>query len=167
MERKLIQLRRLIRCNDINGIIFSYSFRWTVRTFTPNESDQRTIASGSGIIFRNSGRSTCSEFASFEAESTESGSKTERGFVFEGSIWKVLFGASIIILSIKKTFLIWLSLFKELSELAISTYKHIGRIRSARYIGIDLAKFYLSLGQVWTFLSFFYFCIFNINNVLK
>ena len=37
---------------------------------------------------------------------------------------------------------------QELSELAISTYKHIGRIRSARFIGIDLAKFYLLLGQV-------------------
>ncbi len=38
--------------------------------------------------------------------------------------------------------------YLELSELAISTYKHIGRIRSARCIGIELAKFYLLLGQV-------------------
>lgn len=38
--------------------------------------------------------------------------------------------------------------YLELSELAISTYKHIGRIRSARYIGIDLAKFYLLLEQI-------------------
>ena len=38
--------------------------------------------------------------------------------------------------------------FQELSETAISTYKHIGRIRSARLVGIDLAKFYLQLGQV-------------------
>lgn len=39
-------------------------------------------------------------------------------------------------------------LIQELSELAISTFKHIGRIRSARFIGIDLANFYLLLGQV-------------------
>ena len=38
--------------------------------------------------------------------------------------------------------------YLELSELAISTFKHIGRIRSARFIGIDLARFYLLLGQV-------------------
>eukprot|EP00094_Tigriopus_californicus_P010596 TCALIF_10222-PA protein Name:"Similar to TRAPPC10 Trafficking protein particle complex subunit 10 (Homo sapiens)" AED:0.34 eAED:0.37 QI:23/0/0/0.54/1/0.90/11/0/941 len=38
--------------------------------------------------------------------------------------------------------------YLELSELAISTYKQIGRIRSARYIGIDLAKFYLLLEQI-------------------
>ena len=37
---------------------------------------------------------------------------------------------------------------QELSELAISTFKHIGRIRSARFIGIDLANFYLLLGQI-------------------
>ena len=32
--------------------------------------------------------------------------------------------------------------------MAISTFKHIGRIRSARFIGIDLANFYLLLGQI-------------------
>ena len=43
------------------------------------------------------------------------------------------------------------SFFKELSELSISTFKHIGRTRSARFIGIDLAKFYLLQGQVSQF----------------
>ncbi len=38
--------------------------------------------------------------------------------------------------------------FQELSELAISTYKHIGRIRSARFVGVDLGRFYLELNQV-------------------
>ena len=37
--------------------------------------------------------------------------------------------------------------YLEMSELAISTYKHIGRIRSARLIGKDMAAFYLQLGQ--------------------
>ncbi|KAK6641251.1 hypothetical protein RUM44_012960 [Polyplax serrata] len=37
--------------------------------------------------------------------------------------------------------------FLELSELSISTFKHIGRMRSARLVGADLAKFYLALGQ--------------------
>lgn len=31
--------------------------------------------------------------------------------------------------------------------MAISTYKHIGHVRSARLIGRDLATFYLKLGQ--------------------
>ena len=38
--------------------------------------------------------------------------------------------------------------YLELTESAISTYKHIGRIRSARMVGLELAKFYLELGQV-------------------
>lgn len=37
--------------------------------------------------------------------------------------------------------------FLELSEVAISTYKHIGRIRSARLIGKDLATFYMAQGE--------------------
>ena len=37
---------------------------------------------------------------------------------------------------------------QELAESAISTYKHIGRIRSARMVGLELAKFYLEMGQV-------------------
>lgn len=38
-------------------------------------------------------------------------------------------------------------LLQDLSEVAISTYKHIGRIRSARLIGRDLAKFYMAQGE--------------------
>ena len=34
-----------------------------------------------------------------------------------------------------------------MSEVAISTYKHIGRIRSARLIGRDLASFYVKIGE--------------------
>ncbi|CAH1800251.1 unnamed protein product [Owenia fusiformis] len=34
-----------------------------------------------------------------------------------------------------------------LSELTMGTYKHIGRIRSARLIGRDLAEFYMQLGE--------------------
>ncbi|XP_045138817.1 trafficking protein particle complex subunit 10-like isoform X2 [Portunus trituberculatus] len=37
--------------------------------------------------------------------------------------------------------------FLDLSEVAISTYKHIGRIRSARLIGRDLASFYMAQGE--------------------
>nr|XP_053654909.1 trafficking protein particle complex subunit 10-like [Cherax quadricarinatus] len=37
--------------------------------------------------------------------------------------------------------------FLDLSEVAISTYKHIGRIRSARLIGRDLATFYMAQGE--------------------
>ncbi|XP_066285243.1 trafficking protein particle complex subunit 10-like isoform X2 [Branchiostoma lanceolatum] len=37
--------------------------------------------------------------------------------------------------------------YLELSELAMGTYKHIGRIRSARRIGKDLAAFYMMLGD--------------------
>lgn len=46
--------------------------------------------------------------------------------------------------------------FLDLSEVAISTYKHIGRIRSARLIGRDLATFYMAQGEpqkAATFLS--------------
>ena len=44
--------------------------------------------------------------------------------------------------------------YLELSESAISTYKHIGRLRSARMVGLDLANFYLELGQVQTAVTF-------------
>jgi hypothetical protein len=44
--------------------------------------------------------------------------------------------------------------YLELSESAISTYKHIGRIRSARMVGLELAKFYSELGQVQKALTF-------------
>ncbi|XP_064628401.1 trafficking protein particle complex subunit 10-like [Lineus longissimus] len=37
--------------------------------------------------------------------------------------------------------------YLELSELAMGTYKHIGRIRSARLIGKDLADYYMKLGE--------------------
>ncbi|KAI4467519.1 epilepsy holoprosencephaly candidate 1/tmem1 [Holotrichia oblita] len=37
--------------------------------------------------------------------------------------------------------------YLELAELAMGTYKHIGRLRSARLIGRDLAFFYLLLGE--------------------
>jgi len=37
---------------------------------------------------------------------------------------------------------------QELAELAMGTYKHIGRIRSARMIGRDLAAFYIQLGEM-------------------
>ncbi|XP_033741399.1 trafficking protein particle complex subunit 10-like [Pecten maximus] len=38
-------------------------------------------------------------------------------------------------------------IFLELSELTMGTFKHIGRFRSARLIGKDLADFYLRLGE--------------------
>ncbi|XP_021932391.1 trafficking protein particle complex subunit 10 isoform X2 [Zootermopsis nevadensis] len=38
--------------------------------------------------------------------------------------------------------------YLELAELAMGTFKHIGRIRSARMIGRDLAAFYLQLGEM-------------------
>ena len=38
--------------------------------------------------------------------------------------------------------------FLEMSELAISSYKHVGRIRSARLVGRDLAAHYMALGEV-------------------
>nr|CAD7265179.1 unnamed protein product [Timema shepardi] len=37
--------------------------------------------------------------------------------------------------------------YLELAELAMGTYKHIGRIRSARLVGRELAQFYLLLGE--------------------
>lgn len=36
---------------------------------------------------------------------------------------------------------------QELSELAISTYKHVSRLRSARLVGLDLGNFYCSLSE--------------------
>ncbi|KAG8041690.1 hypothetical protein G9C98_006985 [Cotesia typhae] len=44
--------------------------------------------------------------------------------------------------------------FLEYSELAMGTYKHIGRIRSARYIGKELAQFYSSLDENQTAVTF-------------
>ena len=44
--------------------------------------------------------------------------------------------------------------YLEMCEIAISSYKHIGRIRSARLIGRDLAAFYLELGEVQAAASF-------------
>ncbi|BES93279.1 Foie gras liver health family 1 [Nesidiocoris tenuis] len=44
--------------------------------------------------------------------------------------------------------------YLELSELAMGTYKHIGRARSARSLGFDLAKFYWSIGDYATATSF-------------
>lgn len=38
-------------------------------------------------------------------------------------------------------------MFQELSELAMGTYKHIGRLRSARLVGRELASFYKLLGE--------------------
>ena len=38
-------------------------------------------------------------------------------------------------------------LYLELSELAISTYKHVSRLRSARLVGLDLGNFYCSLNE--------------------
>lgn len=37
--------------------------------------------------------------------------------------------------------------FQELAELALGTYKHIGRIRCARLVGRDVASFYMLLGE--------------------
>ncbi|XP_064606870.1 trafficking protein particle complex subunit 10-like [Liolophura sinensis] len=37
--------------------------------------------------------------------------------------------------------------YLELSELAMGTFKHIGRLRSARLIGKDLAEFYMNRGE--------------------
>lgn len=46
-------------------------------------------------------------------------------------------------------------LFLELSELTISTYKHITRLRSARLVGLDLGNFYCSLSEPNKAASFF------------
>ena len=37
---------------------------------------------------------------------------------------------------------VWFVLRQELTELAISIYKNIGRYRAAKYLGMDLAQFY-------------------------
>lgn len=44
--------------------------------------------------------------------------------------------------------------YLELSELAMGTYKHIGRVRCARSLGFDLAKFYWSIKDHTTATSF-------------
>lgn len=46
-------------------------------------------------------------------------------------------------------------LFLELSELAISTYKHVSRLRSARLVGLDLGNFYCTLNEPQKAVSFF------------
>lgn len=47
------------------------------------------------------------------------------------------------------------TLYKELCELAISTYKHISRLRSARLVGLDLGNFYCSLNEPQQAIVFF------------
>ena len=37
--------------------------------------------------------------------------------------------------------------YLEMCEIAISSYKHIGRLRSAKLVGRDLAAFYIQMGQ--------------------
>ncbi|KAL1131835.1 hypothetical protein AAG570_011446 [Ranatra chinensis] len=44
--------------------------------------------------------------------------------------------------------------YLELSELAMGTYKHIGRMRCARSVGHDLAKFYRTIGDTQTAITF-------------
>lgn len=46
-------------------------------------------------------------------------------------------------------------LYLELCELAISTYKHVSRLRSARYVGKDLANFYCALNEPQKAIVFF------------
>lgn len=46
-------------------------------------------------------------------------------------------------------------LYLELSELAISTYKHVAQLRSARLVGLDLGRFYCALGQPQKAVVFF------------
>lgn len=46
-------------------------------------------------------------------------------------------------------------LYLELSELAISTYKHVSRLRSARLVGLDLGNFYCNLSEPNKAVSFF------------
>lgn len=43
---------------------------------------------------------------------------------------------------------------QELSELAMGTFKHCGRLRSARLIGRDLARYYIQLNQPQKSISF-------------
>lgn len=42
-----------------------------------------------------------------------------------------------------------------MSELAISTYKHVGRLRSARLVGLDLGNFYCTLSKPQKAVVFF------------
>lgn len=44
---------------------------------------------------------------------------------------------------------------QELSELAISTYKHVCRLRSARLVGLDLGNFYCTLSKPQKAVVFF------------
>lgn len=46
-------------------------------------------------------------------------------------------------------------LYLELSELSISSYKHVSRLRSARYVGRDLGNFYCALNQPQKAIVFF------------
>lgn len=46
-------------------------------------------------------------------------------------------------------------LYLELAELAISTYKHVSRLRSARLVGLDLGKFYCALNEPHKAVGFF------------
>ncbi|XP_058451471.1 trafficking protein particle complex subunit 10 [Malaya genurostris] len=46
-------------------------------------------------------------------------------------------------------------LYLELSELAISTYKHVSRLRSARLVGFDLGSFYITLNEPQKAVGFF------------
>ncbi|XP_070498510.1 trafficking protein particle complex subunit 10 [Chironomus tepperi] len=46
-------------------------------------------------------------------------------------------------------------LYLELCELAISTYKHVSRLRSARYVGRDLGNFYCALNEPHKAIVFF------------
>ncbi|KAL5273329.1 TRAPPC10 family protein [Megaselia abdita] len=46
-------------------------------------------------------------------------------------------------------------LYLELSELAISTYKHVSRLRSARLVGLDLGNFYCALNEPHKAVVFF------------
>lgn len=46
-------------------------------------------------------------------------------------------------------------LYLELSELAISTYKHVSRLRSARLVGLDLGNFYCALNEPQKAIIFF------------
>ena len=46
-------------------------------------------------------------------------------------------------------------LYLELSELAISTYKHVSRLRSARLVGLDLGNFYCTLNEPQKAVVFF------------
>ncbi|XP_037948479.1 trafficking protein particle complex subunit 10 [Teleopsis dalmanni] len=46
-------------------------------------------------------------------------------------------------------------LYLELAELAISTYKHVSRLRSARLVGLDLGNFYCALNEPHKAVGFF------------